>query len=111
MSLEVAWATNRDPGRSIVVRGTEGGAALEGNAEGDLALNTAGREGGDHYVDTTLDGTLEHTGHAGAQSVFLDALRADERPDTCSFEEAIRTQRIMDAIYESSERNAAVRLD
>jgi predicted dehydrogenase len=109
MTVETAWAANREPSQSVVIRGTDAGAVLHG--DGDLEINAASRSGTDHYVDTTLSGDLEHTGHAGAQSVFLDALRAGERPGTCTFDEGLVTQRIMDAIYESGERGAAVRLD
>jgi predicted dehydrogenase len=34
-----------------------------------------------------------------------------DAPDTCTFEEGLLTQRITDAVYESSERGEAVRLD
>jgi predicted dehydrogenase len=109
MTIETSWAVNRESSRGIVVRGTEAGAVLGG--DDDLEINTASRTGTDHYVDTTLSGDLDHTGHAGAQSVFLDGLRSGRQPDTCTFEEGIVTQRIMDAVYESSERGRAVRLD
>jgi len=111
MTVETSWAANREPASATVVRGTEAGAVLGGDGDGDLEITAASRAGTDHYVDTTLSGDLEHTYHAGAQSVFLDGLRAGERPGTCTFEEGIRTQRIMDAVYESSERGGAVRLD
>lgn len=109
MTVETSWAVNREPSRRIVVRGTKGGAVLGG--EDELTINTASRTGVDHYVDTSLSGDLDRSGHAGAQSVFLEAIRADEPPSTCTFEEGIVTQRIMDAVYESSDRGAAVRLD
>ena len=109
MTIDTSWAVNRESSREIIVRGTEAGAVLEG--EDDLKILGASRAGTDHYADTTFSGDLEHTGHEGAIDVFLDAIREGERPDTCTFDEGIRTQRIMDAIYESSERGAAVRLD
>ena len=109
MTIETSWAVNRDPSRKTVIRGTAGGAVLGG--DGDLEITAASRAGVDHYVDTTLSGNLDRTGHEGAQSVFLEAIRADEPPETCTFEEGIVTQRIMDAVYESSDRGAAVRLD
>ena len=108
MTVETAWAVNRESSRGIVIRGTDAGAVLEGTE--DLRINTASKRGTDHYVDMSLSGNLEHTGHAGAQAVFLEALRANEQPDTCTFGEGLVTQRIMDAIYESSDRGTAVRL-
>lgn len=109
MSIETARAVNRDPSRSIRIRGTEAEVELDG--DGDLEINAASQAGIDHYVDTTLSGDMEHTGYAGPQVVFFEDLRSGEQPDTCTFEEGIRTQRIMDAVYESNARGTAVRLD
>ncbi len=109
MSLEVAWATNRPPSRTTRIRGTDGGAVLGG--EGDLEINTTAQHGTDHYVDTTLRGELEHTGQAGAAAVFLDGLRASDPPGTCTFEEGLLTQRLMDGLYVSSDRGQAVPFD
>ena len=108
MSIETAWATNREPSNRTILRGTEAGAVLGG--DGALEINTARSNGIDHYVDTTLRGERAHTGHAGAQAVFLEAIRAAQPPGTCTFEEGKLTQQIMDGIYQSDEQAAAIRL-
>jgi len=62
MTVETSWAANRPPSNTTVFQGTEAGAVLGGDRNGDLEINAADRAGTDHYLDTTLSGDREHTG-------------------------------------------------
>ncbi|QWC20652.1 Gfo/Idh/MocA family oxidoreductase [Halorubrum sp. 2020YC2] len=109
VSLEVAWATNRPPTNEFVVRGTEAGATFD-RGSGDLTIHEAGVGGGHHLSDATVE-TREADSHAAEQAAFLEAVAAGEAPQINTVEEGLRVQRVIDAIYRSSETGAAVRLD
>ena len=109
VSLEVAWATNRPPTNEFVVRGTEAGATFD-RGSGDLTIHEAGVGGGHHLSDATVE-TREADSHAAEQAVFLEAVAAGEAPQINTVEEGLCVQRVIDAIYRSSETGAAVRLD
>ncbi|EMA67289.1 Gfo/Idh/MocA family protein [Halorubrum distributum] len=109
VSLEVAWATNRPATDEFVVRGTEAGATLDRGSD-DLTIHEAGVGGGHHLTDATVE-TRESDGHAAEQATFLEAVAAGEAPAINTVEEGLRVQRVIDAIYRSSETGAAVRLD
>lgn len=109
ITLDVAWATNREPSRGIVVRGTEAGASMDlGGSE--LSINEAINRGTDQFVDTDIDADLERTTLTGEDADFLDAVARGEPPEMNTLSEGLRIQRLLDAIYESSETGSAVRL-
>jgi len=109
VSLEVAWATNRPPTEEFVVRGTEAGATFD-RANDDLTVHEAGVGGGHHLSDTEVE-TRDGDAHAAEQATFLDGVAAGEPPAINTVEEALRVQRVIDAVYRSAERGEAVRLD
>jgi len=109
MSLEVAWACNREPSTDVVLRGTEAGATCEVGGD-DLTVHGVDAAGVDHYVDSDLTGRREVSGHAAEDRLFLEAVAAGEAPETNTVEEALAVQRVLDAIYRSSERGEAVSL-
>jgi predicted dehydrogenase len=109
VSLEVAWATNRPPTEEFVVRGTEAGATFD-RGNDDLEIHEAAVGGGHHLSDATVE-TREGNSHAAEQATFLEAVAAGEAPAINTVEEGLRVQRVIDAIYRSSETGAAVRLD
>ncbi len=109
VSLEVAWATNRPTNDEFIVRGTDAGATFDrGNDE--LTIHEADRGGDHHLADTTVE-TRESDSHAAEQEVFLDAVAAGEAPTINTIDEALSVQRVIDAIYRSSEEGGAIRLD
>ncbi|GGL37827.1 oxidoreductase [Halarchaeum grantii] len=110
ISLEVSWAANREPTHEFHVWGTDAGAQFELGEE-DLTLLSCTTEGTDQYVDTTLDGEIEPSGHAAEDELFLDAVAAGEDPEINTPEQGLQVQRVIDAIYRSSEEGGAVRLD
>ncbi|GAA0540076.1 Gfo/Idh/MocA family oxidoreductase [Halorubrum ejinorense] len=109
VSLEVAWATNRPATDEFVVRGTEAGATFDRGSD-DLTIHEAGVGGGHHLTDASVE-TREGNGHAAEQATFLEAVAEGEQPAINTVEEGLRVQRVIDAIYRSSETGAAVRLD
>ncbi|OYR93644.1 oxidoreductase, partial [Halorubrum sp. E3] len=110
VSLEVAWATNRPTNDEFVVRGTEAGATFDRGSD-ELTFHEATAFDGDHhhFADTEIE-TREGDSHAAEQATFLEAVAAGEAPDINTVEEALSVQRVIDAIYRSSERGEAVRL-
>jgi predicted dehydrogenase len=111
ISLEVTWAANQRETTDFVVRGTEAGAELELGGE-ELTLLQDGKQGTDHLLDATLsDGSIDHTGWEGSDKRFLDAVEAGAPPELNTVEEALTVQRVMDAIYRSSEAGTSVSLD
>jgi len=108
VSLETAWAVNRPPTQEFYVRGTDGGALFD-KATGELTLYDAGTGGAHHLTDTTVR-TRDGDPHRAEQEAFLAAVRAGSAPDRNTVAEGVAVQRVLDAIYESDERGAAVEL-
>jgi predicted dehydrogenase len=111
VSLEVAWATNRPTNDDFVIRGTEAGATFD-RGSNELTIHEASAFDDDHHhlSDTEVE-TREGDSHGAEQAAFLDAVAASEAPEMNTVDEALSVQRVIDAIYRSSERGEAVRLD
>jgi predicted dehydrogenase len=108
ISLEVAWAVNRPTNDEFVVRGTEAGARFDrGNQE--LTIYESGTGGANHLTDTEVDTRTTDT-HEAEQAMFVDAVRAGEAPNRNTIDEGLAVQRVIDAIYRSSETGRAVEL-
>jgi len=107
ISLEVAWACNRDFSKEVVVRGTDAGARCSLGGDSVELLETSA-EGTHHFVDSDLSGSLDPSGHAAEDARFIDAIEADEAPSINTVEEGLAVQRVVDAIYRSSETGGAV---
>lgn len=110
ISLEIAWATNRDPSKEFVVRGSKSGARLAIGGE-DLTIYRTDDRAADHYSDTELSRQFESTVYREEAKTFLDGIKSDSRPHINHISEGYQVQRVIEAIYESSERGTAVRLD
>ncbi|APW98970.1 oxidoreductase [Halobiforma lacisalsi AJ5] len=108
ISLEVAWATNRPANHEFVVRGTESAARFD-LLEGDLSFYSASKIGPDHLEDTSIE-TRQNDTHTDEQRTFFDRIAADD-PDDDSVEQALAVQRIVDAIYRSSEEGRTIPID
>jgi predicted dehydrogenase len=107
ISLEVSWAANRKPTNTFHVRGTDAGAELDVGGK-ELTLYDCGTEGADHYSDAHLAGDLDPDGHEAEDEYFLSHVAAGEEPDRNTVEEGLAVQRVIDAIYRSSESGGAV---
>ncbi|MFC7239209.1 Gfo/Idh/MocA family protein [Saliphagus sp. GCM10025317] len=110
ITLEAGWATNRDPSQEFHVRGSNAGARFE-IGDSDLELLEAGTAGCDHYADTQLTGDASVTGHYEQDRVFLETVAAGEEATVNTVDEALAVQRVIDAIYRSSETGRAIRLE
>ena len=110
ISLEAAWATNREESMAFRVRGTEGGAQFD-IGETNLSILETGTGGCDHYADVAMTGDPALTGYTAQDEQFLEAIAADSPSETNTIEEALIVQRVIEAIYRSSETGRAQQLE
>lgn len=109
VSLEVAWAANRPPTDEFVIRGSRAGATFDRGRD-ELTLHEASVGGGHHLSDTDVT-TRDDDSHGAEQDVFLEAVAGGEQPAINTVAEGLAVQRVIAAIYRSSETGRAVRLD
>ncbi len=109
ISLEAAWATNREESMDFRVRGTQSGAQFD-IGDTDLQILEAGTAGCDHYADIDMTGDSSVTGYGEQDEQFLEAIATAGDPETNTVEEALTVQRVIDAIYRSSESGRATQL-
>ncbi|AFZ74907.1 Predicted dehydrogenase [Natronobacterium gregoryi] len=105
ISLEVAWATNRPENHEFVLRGTESAARFD-LLEGDLTFHSASKAGPDHLENTAIE-TRQNDTHVDEQRVFFDRIGTDSE-DENSVEQALAVQKVVDAIYRSSDNRETV---
>ncbi|NUB92128.1 Gfo/Idh/MocA family oxidoreductase [Haloterrigena sp. SYSU A558-1] len=108
ISLEVAWATNRPANHEFVVRGTEAAARFD-LLEGDLTIHSASTAGPDHLENTSVE-TRQNDTHSAEQEEFYDRILRDD-PDDRSVEHGLSVQRIIDAIYRSSDDGHTITIE
>lgn len=110
ISLNVAWASDREESRTMRIQGSRGGARC---VVGGDTLNLLGAQIGnhDHYVDTTLTPGEESLPYAAEIEYFLESVASQSPPTMATVEEALTVQRTIDAIYDSATSDRAVRLD
>ena len=109
VSLEAAWATNREETMDFRVRGSRAGAQFD-IGDTDMRILEAGTAGCDHYADVDMTGDPSMTGYGEQDEAFLAAVAAGTPPETNTVEEALTVQRVIDAIYRSSETGRATTL-
>ncbi|TYL37170.1 gfo/Idh/MocA family oxidoreductase [Natronococcus pandeyae] len=107
ISLEVAWATNRPENNEFVIRGTES-AAMFDLLDGNLSVHSASKVGPDHLEDTSIE-THQNDTHSEEQRAFFDAV-ATGKSSTASVEQALAVQRVIDAIYRSSDEGRTIEI-
>lgn len=108
ISLEVAWATNRPENNEFVIRGTES-AAMFDLLDGDLSFHSASKVGPDHLEDTAIE-TRQNDTHTEEQRAFFNAIAAGDNGDR-SIEQALAVQRVIDAIYRSSDDGRTITIN
>lgn len=99
--LDVAWAVNREPTRGVMVRGTDAGAQLSLGGD-ELAINDAGVETHDHYLDCTYDLRAEQSSKHAQDALFLQRVRRGDPPERNTIEQGLQVQAVLDAIYRSA---------
>ena len=109
VSLEVAWATNRQPAQEYVLRGSDAGATFD-KAASDLTVHETSTEGGGHMSDAAIE-TDDRDAHAAEQAYFVEHVAEGTTPSRNTVEQGLTVQRVLDAIYESDETGSAVRIE
>ncbi|MFB6075435.1 MAG: Gfo/Idh/MocA family protein [Haloarculaceae archaeon] len=109
ISLEVAWAANRQPSQEFVVRGDGAGAHLD-LATDDLSVLETSNAGADHHRTTDVE-TAGREAHGLELERFAESVVSGEDPGINTVEEGLTVQRVMDGIYRSSEAGEAVDIE
>jgi len=109
ISLDVAWAANRPQNDEFVLRGTEAGVQFDRSTH-ELTILEDGKAGSDHLTDAAIQ-TQESDTHRAEQAYFLDHVRSGTPPERNTVEQGLDVQRIIEAIYRSSEKGRAISLD
>lgn len=109
ISLDVAWAANRPPNTEFMLNGEDAGACLD-LSTGELRIFETAATGSSHFSDSEIT-TRDESAHRIEQRRFIEAIRSDEASQVATIDEALTVQRVMDAIYRSSERGSDIELD
>lgn len=106
VSLEVAWAANREPSQEVIIRGDEAGATLDFDA-GELVVHETANSGAAHFADTHVTTDMPDP-HIEELRGFLKGARTGQQPALNTPAQGLAVQRVIDAIYHSSETGRAV---
>ncbi len=106
ISLDVAWATNRPTNDEFVLRGTEAGARFE-RATHELTLFEDSKAGQDHLTDAKITTQASDT-HKAEQRYFIEHVGANTAPERNTVDEGLAVQKVIDAIYRSSDESRAI---
>ncbi|MFB6139103.1 MAG: Gfo/Idh/MocA family protein [Halosimplex sp.] len=113
--LEVAWAANARRRHEYNIRGTEAGVSLDvttplesvdpsSDQVRDFRLYEVRSDVVDHYVDSELVPPANDP-FRDELAAFLAAVETGESPERCTAEQALSVQRVVDRIYEATDRN------
>jgi len=108
IALEAAWASNRPDSQEYVVRGSGAGARLDLGSD-EIELYETVSADVDHHRTSQVE-TAGGDAHGIELEKFVDSVAAGEPPGTNTVDQALTVQRVMDAIYRSSEKGRAVSL-
>lgn len=109
ITLDVAWATNRDDTEEFVVRGTDAGAAFELNGD-EVTYYTVNRGDETDPLPTPTVETGDFSGHQAEQAYFFDCIREGRPLERNCPEEGLVVQQVIEAIYRSSESGRAAQV-
>lgn len=105
VSIDTSWKATAEPSRTCELRGTETGAAFDVSGS-ELALISPDE---DTEIDTIAIDSEDM--HLAEDRAFLEAISGEREAPDETVEEALAVQRVIEAIYESSRRGEAVRLE
>lgn len=105
--LDCAWAGNCASSQSIQVLGTEAGASLYPETDRDTTIYSSRRSG---LSEETLQ-FPEQDLYAAEWEYFTDVLAGNRDHTRNTLEEGMAVQRVVDAIYQSSEQNREISLE
>ncbi|WP_440005921.1 Gfo/Idh/MocA family protein [Halomicrococcus sp. SG-WS-1] len=108
ISLEVAWAANRDSNEEFFIRGTQAGARFDKHDD-SLTLYETSMVGADHFSDSDVE-TRQEDPHKAEQRVFFEAVQEGVAPGRNTVDQALSVQRVIDGIYRSAEQGGSVEL-
>jgi predicted dehydrogenase len=109
ISLDVAWAVNRPTNDEFVLRGTEAGAKFDRSSH-ELTIYEDSKAGRDHLTDAEIETRASDT-HKAEQRYFIDHIGSETTPQRNTVDEGLAVQKVIDAIYRSSEEGRAISLD
>ena len=109
ISLDIAWAANRPTNDEFILRGTEAGASFDRESH-ELMIYEDSKAGRDHLTDAEIQTQASDT-HKAEQRYFIDHIGSNTTPDRNTVEEGLAVQKVIDAIYRSSEEGRAISLD
>ncbi|MFC4440006.1 MULTISPECIES: Gfo/Idh/MocA family protein [Natrialbaceae] len=105
ISVQTSWRATRPPSQQCVVRGTDAGVEFD-VTEPDVDLFDARTDGADETLAVDVADM-----HLAEDRAFLEALDGERKGFSRTVEDALTVQRVLRAIYDSSNRDEAVRLD
>ena len=105
VSIDTSWHGTAEPSRRCVVRGTEGGVSF---SVSDAELTFVNE---DVTADLETIPVESNDMHLAEDRAFLEGVIGERTPSDDSVEQALVVQRVIDSIYESSERERAVSLE
>jgi predicted dehydrogenase len=109
ITLECAWAADREPTDEFVIQGTEAGATLDRGSE-SLTIHEAHSIGAPHFVNAEVE-TKDVNPIAAEQRAFATAIETGTPPERNTPEQALAVQRVLDAIQRSSDAGEAVSVE
>ncbi len=101
IALDVAWAANRPSNSAFVVRGSQAGATLD-LSTGELTIYETAGDGAPHFSDSEIR-TSDDDPHSIEQQQFINAIATGDDDCLATPDQALTTQQLMSAIYQSSE--------
>jgi predicted dehydrogenase len=109
ISLDVAWAANRPTNDQFVLRGTDAGASFD-RASHDLTIYEDSKAGRDHLTTAEIETRASDT-HKTEQRYFIEHVEKGTTPPRNTVDEGLAVQKVIDAIYRSSEEGRAISLE
>jgi predicted dehydrogenase len=105
LGITISWAVHQETGNRMTAEfcGTEAGASFA-----PLKLFRPARKAGEYEVVTPQDVKIPHR-YQSRQANWIDAILGKDKP-LCTLDQALVVQKILDAIYRSSETGREVRL-
>ena len=109
ISLDVAWAANRPTNDEFMLRGTEAGASFDRSSH-ELTIYEDSKAGSDHLTNAEIETRASDT-HKAEQRYFIDRIGTKTTLKRNTVDEGLAVQKVIDAIYRSSEEGRAISLD
>ena len=109
ISLDIAWATNRPTNDAFILQGTEAGATFDRSSH-ELTIYEDSTAGQDHLTDAEIETRASDT-HKAEQRYFIDRIGTRTTLERNTVDEGLAVQKVIDAIYRSSEEGRAISLE